>query len=118
VREETILVLASPRLNMIDWAVVLVATLLIAAGSRRGNHDEDKIAYILAFFGFLILLWGLGFIFPPADYLTATPPYFKAFLFGIASIRMWAWKNNGTTYLFGTIFEISIFVYIIMGSFG
>jgi hypothetical protein len=101
---------------MIDWLVVLVALFLVAAGSRRGNHDEDKIAYILTFFGFIILLWGLGFLMPPADYLRATPPYFKAFLFGIASIRMWCWHNNGRVYLIGTIAEISLFVFIIMGA--
>lgn len=102
---------------MIDWLVVLVAVFLVAAGSRRGNHSEDKIAYILAFFGFLVLFWGLGFIMPSAYDMKATPPYFKAFLFFIVSIRMWSWKNSASTYLFGTIAEISVFVYIIMGSF-
>lgn len=109
--------LALPRNKMIDWLVLMVALFLVATGSRRGNHDEDKIAYILTFFGFIVLLWGLGFLMPPADYMKAAPPYFKGFLFFIASVRMWMWKKGGIPYTIGTIAEVSLFVYIVMGSF-
>jgi len=99
---------------MINWPTMILAGLMIGAGSRR--EKKDRLSVTLPIWGFIVLLHGLGFLIRPTMNIFPSMATLLLPLWLFSGLRG-ADQSKGVSSLFPVIAEWAVFIYIIMGSF-